>query len=90
MLQFLRQLNPSILTGAGLCPNFTRTHPPTPPPPPPPPPPLLRDEGESITLNEGDSGLSLLLPNCSSWITGFEALNGGDPLKNGGEEEKAT
>ena len=26
------------------------------------------------------------LPNCSSWITGFEALLGGDPQKNGGDE----
>lgn len=86
MLQFLRQLNPSILTGAGLCPNFMRTHP---PPPPPAPPPLLllrEDEGESMAANEGESGLSLLFPNCSSWIKGFEALTGGDPLKNGGEE----
>lgn len=83
MLQFLRQLNPSILlTGAGLCPNFTRTHPPL---APAPPPPLVRDEGESMRVNEGDSGLSVLLPNCSSWITGFEALIGGDPLKNGGD-----
>jgi hypothetical protein len=29
----------------------------------------------------------LLLPNCSSWITGFEALLGGDPQKNGGGDD---
>lgn len=42
MLQFLRQLKPSILTGAGLCPNFI----------PHPPPPFLRPEEEE----EDESG----------------------------------
>lgn len=35
---------------------------------------------------DGDNGLSLSFPNCESWITGFDALLGGDPKKNGGDE----
>lgn len=30
--------------------------------------------------------MTFILPKYSSWITGFEALLGGDPLKNGGDE----
>lgn len=77
MLQFPRQLNPSILTVAGLCPKLTLTH-----------PPLLRaDEGGGgDASNAVDRGLKLPFPNCSSWMTGFEVLVGGDPEKNGGDE----
>lgn len=76
-----RQLNPSILTGAGLFPpHLTR-------PDDDPPLPFFRDEGEAEDPIEGDSGLIIFpIPNCSSWIKGFEALTGGDPLKNGGDE----
>jgi len=77
MLQFPRQLKPSTLTVAGLCPKLTLTQ-----------PPLLRaDEGGGGDASSaGDKGLKLLFPNCSSWMTGFEALEGGDPEKNGGDE----
>lgn len=71
MLQFrlslLRQSKPSILTVAGLWPKLIRTQP--------------RAEGdgeEGVSVN----GLKFPLPNCSSWITGFEALLGGDPHQN--------
>lgn len=77
MLQFrlsvLRQSKPSTRTVAGLWPNFTRTH-----------PLPLRAEGEGGAT--GEKGVTFSLPNCSSWITGLEALLGGDPQKNGGEE----
>ena len=76
MLQFrlsvLRQSKPSIRTGAGECPNFIRTH-----------PLPFRADGEG---GAGDKAVTFSLPNCSSWITGFEALLGGDPEKNGGDE----
>ncbi|PON94503.1 hypothetical protein TorRG33x02_097500 [Trema orientale] len=77
MLQFLRSLlkqsNPSIRTAAGLCPNFIRAQ-----------PPAFREDGDG---GVGDTKPILPpLPNCSSWITGFEALLGGDPQKYGGDE----
>lgn len=62
----LRQSNPSILTAAGLCPNFILTHPPA--------------------ATRGDGGVTMSQPNWASWITGFEALLGGDPQKYGGDE----
>lgn len=34
----------------------------------------------------GDNGLGLLWINWASWISGFEALLGGDPEKNGGDD----
>lgn len=76
MLQFLRSLlrqsNPSMRTVAGLCPNFIRAQPP------------LWELGDG---GAGDIGRpTLQIPNRSSWITGFEALLGGDPQKNGGDE----
>lgn len=30
--------------------------------------------------------ISLSLPNCASWINGFDALQGGEPAKYGGDE----
>jgi len=79
MLQFrrsrLRQSKPSIRTGAGLCPNFIRTH----------APPLRADE-EDGEGGAGENEVTFSLPKCSSWITGFEALLGGDPQKYGGDE----
>lgn len=79
MLQFrlsvLRQSKPSTRTVAGLCPKFIRTH-----------PRPLRAEGEGGAAATGEKGVTFSLPNCSSWITGFEALLGGDPQKNGGDE----
>ena len=73
----LKQSNPSILTAAGLCPSFIRAQ----------DPPLCADEdGDAAEMGASDNGLNLLLPNCESWIRGFEALFGGDPQKNGGDE----
>ena len=76
MLQFLlsvlRQSKPSTRTGAGVWPNFIRTH-----------PRPFRAEGEG---GAWDKAMRFSLPKCSSWITGFEALLGGDPQKNGGDE----
>ena len=68
----LRQSKPSILTAAGLWLNFIRTQ------------PLAEEEDgeEGAIIN----GLKFPFPNCSSWITGFETLLGGDPQKNGGDE----
>ena len=72
-LSLLRQSKPSILTAAGEWPNFILTQ------------PLAEEEDGEGGAKE--NGLKLpLLPNCSSWITGFEALLGGDPQKNGGDE----
>ncbi|KAL2342489.1 hypothetical protein Fmac_003774 [Flemingia macrophylla] len=68
LLSLLRQSKPSILTAAGVWPNFIGTQ--------------LRAEEEEASVN----GLKFPLPNCSSWITGFEALLGGDPQKNGGDD----
>lgn len=68
LLSLLRQSKPSILTAAGVWPNFIGTQP--------------RAEEEDASVN----GLKFPLPNCSSWITGFEALLGGDPQKNGGDD----
>lgn len=77
MLQFLRSLlrqsNPSMRTATGLSPDFIRTH-----------PPLRADNDDGGAGKNG--AILLLLPNCSSWITGFDALLGGDPQKNGGDE----
>ena len=71
----LRQSKPSTRTAAGLCPNFILTH----------PPPAIREDGEGGAGDDsGGSGFSLL--NLASWTTGFEALLGGDPQKNGGDE----
>lgn len=70
----LKQSNPSILTAAGVCPNFIRAH---------DPPLRAEDDGEMGGCN---NGMNLSLPNCESWIRGFEALLGGDPLKYGGDE----
>lgn len=76
-----KQLNPSTLTAAGLSPYFTR---------PPQPPPLTRDgDGEGDVRNvesEGERRLSFSSPNRASWANGFDALLGGDPRKNGGDE----
>lgn len=69
----LRQSNPSILTAAGLCPNFTLTH----------PPPPIREDGDG---GAAVSGANFSLPNWASCIRGFEALDGGDPEKYGGDE----
>lgn len=75
MLQLPRQLKPSILTGAGLFPNFTRTQ----------PPPLMMveegggGEGTATLSGIGSMGTKLWLPNWESWIRGFPALVGGDP-----------
>ena len=71
MLQFpLLQLNPSILTAAGLCPKFDLTQ-----------LPCLRADCDG---DASGATVSLSLPNRASWITGFETLLGGDPEKNGG------
>ena len=73
----LRQSKPSIRTAAGLCPNFILTH----------PPPAIREDGDGEGGAGDDSrGSCFSLLNCASWITGFEALLGGDPQKNGGDE----
>lgn len=86
-LSLLRQSKPSILTAAGVWPNFIRTQ------------PLAEEDGEA-EATPIKNGLKLLplvplplplpLPNCSSWITGFEALLGGDPQKNGGVDSTWT
>lgn len=77
MLRFrlseLRQSKPSIRTAAGLCPDEIGAHPLT-----------FRAEGEGGAT--GGNAVIFSLPKCSSWTTGFEALLGGDPLKNGGDE----
>ena len=70
-LSLLRQSKPSILTAAGLWPNFIRTH------------PLADEDGEEGAI---ENGLKFPFPNSSSWMTGFEALLGGDPEKKGGDE----
>lgn len=77
-----RQSNPSILTAAGLDPNFIILTPPAPPPPPPPPPPAGLRAGDGAR----EKGVTFSFPNWASWITGFEALLGGDPQKYGGDE----
>ena len=73
LLSLLRDSKPTILTAAGAWPNFMG-------------PQLLgadEDDGEEDGMV---NGLKFpLLPNCSSCITGFEALLGGDPQKNGGD-----
>lgn len=71
-LSLLKQSKPSILTAAGLWPKLIRTQP-------------LAEEEEEGDKGVIENGLKLPLPNCSSWITGFEALLGGDPQKYGGE-----
>ena len=54
--------------------------------------PPLRAEGDGgVGVGVGIGGTNkppaaLPLPNCSSWITGFEAQLGGDPQKYGGDE----
>lgn len=74
MLQFRpslrRQSNPSILTAAGVCPNFIRTQ---------PPPLRADDEDGGGDGGAGDNGVIFSLPNRASWITGFDTLHGGDP-----------
>lgn len=70
LLSLLRLSKPSILT-AGLWLNFIRTQ------------PRAEEDGED---GAQENGLKFPLPNCSSWTTGLEALLGGDPQKNGGEE----
>lgn len=78
-LSLLRQSKPSILTAAGVWPNFILTQ------------PLAEEDGEGGAKENGlKLPLLLLLPNCSSWITGFDALLGGDPQKNGGDEATWT
>lgn len=71
MLQFPRQLNPSILTAAGVCPNLARAQ-----------PPCLRADDDDGDASGTAIGLSL--PNFESWITGFDTLLGGEPQRNGG------
>lgn len=71
LLSLLRQSKPSILTAAGAWPNFIGTQ--------------LRAEEEDGEEDATVNGLKFPLPNCSSWTTGFEALLGGDPQKNGGD-----
>lgn len=73
MLQFPWHLNPSILTGAGVGPKFALTE-----------APFFRVVDGAPDI--GETGLLLSFPNCSSWMTGFEALLGGEPIKNGGDE----
>ena len=63
-----KQLNPSILTVAGFCPNFIRAH----------DPPV---RGDVAGMGACNDGLNLSFLNCESWIRGFEALLGGDPQK---------
>lgn len=74
-LSLLRQSKPSILTAAGVWLNFILTQ------------PLAEEDGEEGAM---ENGLKLPLPlplqNSLSWITGFEALLGGDPQKKGGDE----
>ncbi len=72
-LSLLRQSKPSILTAAGVLPNFILTQ-------------LLAEEDGEDGATENGLKFPLPLPNCSSWITGLEALLGGDPQKNGGDE----
>lgn len=81
MLRFCRSLprqsNPSILTAAGLCPNFIRAH----------PDPWNAEDGDDARVaRAGDGGSSPSLLKWASWITGFDALLGGEPKKNGGDE----
>lgn len=67
-------LNPSILTAAGFCMHSDREH-------------LLlfrRDDAEYSA--DGDNKFNFWFPNWASWVTGFEARHGGDPIKNGGEQ----
>jgi hypothetical protein len=72
LLSLLRQSKPSTLTAAGVLPNFIGT-----------PQPRADGEDDATTVN---GLLKFPLPNCSSWITGFEALLGGDPMKYGGDD----
>lgn len=84
MLQFClsppRQSNPSILTAAAFCPIFICV-------------PLdLQDDGEDKgddNFNEDNKGgvLAFSLPNVTSRTIGFDDLVGGEPLKNGGEDD---
>ena len=88
MLQFRlslsRQSNPSILT-AGLSPKLARTQPPF----------LVEEEGDggrpdgegTTTHDDGERGEKFSSPNRASWINGLATLLGGDPLKNGGDED---
>ncbi|PRQ29747.1 hypothetical protein RchiOBHm_Chr5g0017151 [Rosa chinensis] len=41
------------------------------------------------TLPSAKNGQPLLLPNCSSWMTRFDAQLSEDPLKNGGDAKIA-
>lgn len=73
LLSLLRQSKPSILTTAGVLPNFIGTQP--------------RADDEEDGEEDGTvNGLKFPLPNSSSWTTGFDALLGGDPQKNGGDD----
>nr|GMD00062.1 hypothetical protein TorRG33x02_097500 [Ipomoea batatas] len=82
MLQFLPQLKPSILTGAGLCPNFI----------PHPPPPFLRAEEEE----RGDGGGGDLKPCLVVTHRKMEVMNpsgrsdGFERVKSGGRIEEPT
>lgn len=75
LLSLLRQSKPSILTAAGVFPNFIGTQ-----------PRAEEEDGEEGATATVVNGLKFPLPNCSSWITGFEALLGGDPQKNSGDD----
>lgn len=73
-----RQSKPSILTAAGLCPNFILTD--------PPPAAALRADKDDGDGGAADDSINCSVPNWASWITGFDTLHGGDPQKNGGDE----
>lgn len=84
MLQFClsppKQSKPSILRAAAFCPIFIRE-------------PLdLQDDGDDngdTDWNEDNNGgvLGFSLPNLTSRTTGFDDLAGGEPLKNGGDDD---
>jgi len=77
LLSLLRQSKPSILTAACVWPNFFIGA-----------QPLAEEDGEEGAMENGlKFPWPLPLPNCSSWITGFDALLGGDPQKNGGGDD---
>lgn len=73
----LRQSNPSTLTAAGLCPNFILAHPP------------LQDSEDGDSKPEGEENVGIRRrsssPKRASWVKGFVALAGGDPMKYGDE-----
>jgi hypothetical protein len=53
-----------------MSPNFIRTQ----------LPPLRADDDDGDgDGGAGDRGVIFSLPNCTSWITGFDALLGGEP-----------